>query len=313
MTELPTVTVVTPSYNQGRFIRETVESVLSQDYPRVEYLVIDGGSTDETLAILRDYESRLVWVSEADRGQSSAINKGWRRGRGEIVAWLNSDDTYLPGAISTAVSYLSQHPEVGALYGEGYRIDEEGRVLDRCPTLPFSIESLKETCFICQPTAFLRRRVVEEVGYLDESLHFSIDYDLWIRLARVTRFACVPAYLAAARVHRETKTLARRQDACAEAVRVAHRHFGSVAPAWIYAYAKARAERDNRGNAGGGRVRFLARLGITGLGVFLRYNRCASPAEVLRWLRVLGRGRKAIKRALSDRMTGGAPPYRRGS
>ena len=126
---LPLVTVVTPSYNQARFIRETIESVLKQDYPRIEYLVIDGGSTDESVSILREYSDHLRWVSEPDRGQAHAINKGWRQARGCILAYLNADDLYMPGAVAQAVAALVAHPEAAAVYGEGYHVDKEGRIL----------------------------------------------------------------------------------------------------------------------------------------------------------------------------------------
>jgi len=119
---------------------------------------MDGGSTDETLGILKQYAGRFYWVSEKDKGQANAINKGWSRARGEILAWLNSDDVYLPGAISKAVTFLQDHPEVGAVYGEGYHIDEEDKVIERYPTEPFDRGGLKETCFICQPTVFIRRK-----------------------------------------------------------------------------------------------------------------------------------------------------------
>src|SRR5258708_21606498 len=132
----PLVTVVTRSYNQGGFIRQAIESVLRQDYPNLQYLVMDGGSSDETVSILREYSGRLEWVSKPDRGQASAINEGWRRGRGEILAWLNSDDTYLPGAIGAAVAYLSRCPDDGAVYGEGYHADETRRGIRRYPTEP---------------------------------------------------------------------------------------------------------------------------------------------------------------------------------
>jgi glycosyltransferase involved in cell wall biosynthesis len=203
----PLVTVVTPSFNQGRFIRETIESVLAQNYPSIEYLVIDGGSTDETLGILKKYPGRFYWVSEKDKGQANAINKGWSRARGEILAWLNSDDVYLPGAISKAVAFLQDHPEVGTGYGEGYHIDEEDQVIERYPTEPFDRERLKETCFICQPTVFIRRKVLEEVGFLDESLRYCMDYDLWFRMARKFKFGYLPEYLACTRFYKGTNTL----------------------------------------------------------------------------------------------------------
>src|SRR5262249_45140624 len=133
----PLVSIVTPSFNQGRFIRETIESVLLQDYPNLEYMVIDGGSTDETVSILERYRDRFFWVSEPDRGQAHAINKGWKRAKGDILAWLNSDDMYLPGAISNAARYLVDHPEIGLVYGDGYHVAEDGRMLSLYPTERF--------------------------------------------------------------------------------------------------------------------------------------------------------------------------------
>jgi len=188
---LPLVSIVTPSYNQGRFIRETIESVLSQDYPHTEYMVIDGGSTDTTVAVLRGYGQRFFWTSEPDRGQAHAVNKGWMMARGEVWGWLNSDDLYLPGAVGNAVDYLVSHPDVGMVYGEAYHVSEEGIIIERYPTEPFDASRLGDTCYICQPTVFIRRTVVEDVGFLDESLNYCIDYDLWIRIAKRYRIGYV--------------------------------------------------------------------------------------------------------------------------
>jgi glycosyltransferase involved in cell wall biosynthesis len=235
----PLVTVVTPSFNQAQFIRETIDSVLTQRYPAIEYLVMDGGSTDETVSILREYGARLSWRSDRDRGQAHAVNAGWRLGRGSIVAYLNSDDAYLPDAVERAVDALTRDPDVGAVYGEAYHVDERGAILDRYPSEPFSMARLEETCFICQPTVFLRRELVERVGYLDEDLRYSLDYDLWIRAARVARFTFVPHYLARSRLHADAKTFKERVPAHAEIMRTVRRHFGYVPPSWVYAYANA--------------------------------------------------------------------------
>src|SRR5882672_4102859 len=129
----PLVTVVTPSYNQGQFIRATIESVLSQDYPHIEYIIMDGGSTDETAAVVRDYSSRITFISEKERGQSHAINKGFERARGAIVSWLNSDDLFLPGAIRAAAERFQRNPTAGAVYGDGYLINHAGEISSRFP------------------------------------------------------------------------------------------------------------------------------------------------------------------------------------
>ena len=277
---LPLVTVVTPSFNQGRFIRETIESVLKQDYPRIEYLVMDGGSTDETLSILHEYSDRLRWVSEPDRGQAHAINKGWRQATGSIVAYLNSDDVYLPGAVTHAVGALQAHPDAAAVYGEGYHVDEAGAILERYPTESFDADRLREICFICQPTVFLRREAVDRAGYLDESLRYCMDYDLWIRLARAGKsFTHTPQYLASTRLHADTKTLGQRGEAHAEILRVIYRHFGRVEPRLVFGYAHAVLGLENR------QVSIRDRLSLIRLSLltFLRYNRSIPRAAWPVW------------------------------
>jgi len=276
----PLVTVVTPSFNQGRFIRATIESVLEQDYPRIEYLVIDGGSTDETVSILKEYSGRLRWVSERDRGQAHAINKGWRQASGSLVAYLNSDDVYLPGAVAQAVAALDAHPEVAAVYGEGYHVDERGAILERYPTEPFNADRLRETCFICQPTVFMRRDAVERVGYLDESLRYCMDYDLWIRLVRAGKvLSHVSRYLASTRLHADAKTLGQRGQAHAEILQVIYRHFGRVAPSLVFGYAHAVLGLQNRDASVRDR---LSLIGIS-LVTFLRYNRSVPRAAWPVW------------------------------
>lgn len=294
MADRPLVSIVTPSFNQGRFIRETIESVLGQGYPNIEYLVMDGGSTDETVKILQEYGDRLPWVSERDRGQAEAINKGWRRARGTVLAYLNSDDTYLPDAVERAVACLEQNPEADAVYGEGYHADEAGTILERYPTEPFSMTRLEETCFICQPTVFLRREIVERVGYLDESLQYCMDYDLWIRVGRMARFLHAPDYLATTRLHAETKTLGQRARAHAEILRMVQRHFGRVPPSWIYAYAHAVLGPRNRQrpwvDAG-----FVAGLIGISLVEFLRYNHRVPLSEWGRWGTWLAHGWRRLR------------------
>lgn len=250
---------------------------------------MDGGSTDETVSILREYTGRLVWVSERDRGQADAINKGWRRARGSIIAYLNSDDLYLPGAVERAVAVLREDPEAGAVYGEGYHIDEHGAILERYPTEPFDMSRLEETCFICQPTVFLRRELVERLGYLDESLHYCLDYDLWIRAARVRPFAFTPHYLAHSRLHADTKTLGQRVPAHAEIMRMVRRRFGYVSPSWVYAYAHAVLGPRDRANKWVD-ARFVASLVAISLVEFLRHNRKIPRAEWTRWGAWLGHG-----------------------
>jgi glycosyltransferase involved in cell wall biosynthesis len=279
----PLVTVVTPSYNQGQFVRETIESVLSQDYSPLEYLVIDGGSTDGTLEVLKSYGERLFWISEKDDGQADAVNKGWRRARGEILGWLNSDDIYLPGAVSKAVAALQDNPSVAAVYGEGYHIDKAGNVLERYPTEPFSRSRLAETCYICQPTVFMRRSVLESVSLLDKQLKYCMDYDLWFRFARSHDMAHIPDYLACTRLYPETKTLGQRAKAHREILDVVCRECGAVPASWVYGYAHAvlvpTFDRTHRlGNS-----LFVLGLVAIAMKTFLQYNHRIPLSEFRRW------------------------------
>ena len=289
MSDLPLVTVVTPSLNHGRFIRETIESVLTQGYPRIEYLVLDGGSADETVEILRSYGDRLAWGSQPDDGQTKAINRGWRRARGTIVSYLNSDDTYLPGAVDKAVAALAANPHAGAVYGEGYHVDEGGRVIDRYPTEPFDMGRLAKTCFICQPTVFLRRELVARLGYLDESHRYCMDYDLWIRLARVAPFVHVPAYLATTRLHPASLTHSQRGPVHAEILDTVYRHFGRVSSQWVYGYASA-VLHGPRGTTRWADARFVLRLIGVSLFTFLRYRSPVPRSEWRQWGRWIRHG-----------------------
>jgi glycosyltransferase involved in cell wall biosynthesis len=239
----PDVTVVTPSYNQGTFIEETIRSVLCQEKVTIEYIVMDGGSADGTLEILEKYRNRLDYVSEPDHGQADAINKGFQRSRGRILAYLNSDDIYFPGAVAKAVHFLDRHREFAMAYGEGYHVDVHGRILERYYTESFDFQRLSEICFICQPTVFFRRELLSSIGYLDPRLHFCMDYDYWIRVAKRYSVGYIPEYLAASRLYPEGKTLSKRFEAHEEIVETVRRHYGHVPARWIAAYAHAFLER----------------------------------------------------------------------
>jgi glycosyltransferase involved in cell wall biosynthesis len=223
---LPLVTIVTPSYNQGRFIRATIESVLKQDYPRIEYLIMDGGSSDDTADVVREYSSRLTWISEKDRGQSHAINKGFSMARGEIVAWLNSDDTILPGAVWEAVRAFERSPEAGVVYGEGYQIDMDGQIKSRFPaTAPFNLWKLIYLSdYILQQTVFFRKAVLDEVGYLDETLHWGMDWDILIRIGKRYPLEYIPTFMGCLREYKEAKTAAGGTKRFQELARIMRRH-----------------------------------------------------------------------------------------
>ncbi|MEA2007831.1 MAG: glycosyltransferase family 2 protein, partial [Chloroflexota bacterium] len=198
----PLVSIITPSYNQAHFLEATIRSVIAQDYPRVEHIIVDGGSTDGSLEVIERYESQLAaWVSEPDEGQTDAINKGFAMAQGEILAWLNSDDVYQPNAVSEAVEFLQKHPEVGMVYGDTNFIDEEGQTLGKFNAQQTSYQRLRRGgVYIPQPAAFWRASLWEAVGPLDPSFYFAMDYDLWVRFAKVTELRYVPRLWAKFRV-----------------------------------------------------------------------------------------------------------------
>jgi len=245
-TRWPTISVVTPSLNQAKFITETIESVLSQDYPHVDYIVIDGGSTDDTPEILRRYGNRLRWVSEHDRGQADAVNKGVVRTRGEIIGWLNSDDTYAPHALGKVARAFARSEDLAVVYGDADHVREDGSLYGPYPTAAFDYRLLAETCFICQPAAFVRRKALDEVGGVDASLHYCMDYDLWIRLGRQHQFAYLPEVLARSRLHKDAKTLASRRKVFSEIIATVKRHYGVVPFEWAYGYADHLFNRSTR-------------------------------------------------------------------
>lgn len=224
----PLVTIVTPSYNQGRYIGDAIESVLAQDYPNIEYLVVDGGSSDRTLEVLQSYDGRLTWTSEPDRGQAHAINKGFRRANGSILGWLNSDDVYERGAISHVVQAFRAHPSAGLVYGNGAILDQTGDRLRSFDEIePFSLWRLVHGLdYILQPAAFFRHEAVFDAGLLDEDLEFGLDWDLWIRLAENHDVVYLDAELGSSRVYEETKTSTGGWPRIRELQGLAGRHAG---------------------------------------------------------------------------------------
>ena len=210
MSTNPLLTIVTPSFNQGHYIRSTIESVLAQDYPNIEYIVMDGGSRDETAAIVSEYASRLTFFSEKDSGQSDAINKGFRRGKGDILFWINSDDMMLPGAARKAVAALDANPAAGFLYGEGLLIDRDGKVSRQFPhTSPPNLWRLTYVAdYILQQSAYFRRWALDDVGYLNENYHYTLDWDLFIRIAKKYPVIYINEPLGCLREYAEAKSFA---------------------------------------------------------------------------------------------------------
>jgi glycosyltransferase involved in cell wall biosynthesis len=228
----PLVTIVTPSFNQGEFIADAIESVLAQDYPAIEYIVMDGGSTDSTLDVLRSYGDRVRWTSGPDGGQSDAIHRGFLAGSGEFIAWMNSDDRYVPGAISAAVADMALDPTAGLLYGQGEFIDRGGAVIGPADHIePWDLKRLIGTTnFLLQPATVFRREAYMAIGGIDTSLHYVMDYDLWIRLGSRYPVRYLPRLLAQARVYGETKTATGGLPRLEEMERMIRRNGGGGIP-----------------------------------------------------------------------------------
>ncbi len=222
MKNLPRISIITPSYNQAAYLEQTIQSVLGQGYPDLEYIIVDGGSTDGSVEIIRKYADRLAWwVSEKDRGQAEAVNKGLRRASGEIIGWLNSDDLYQDGALTGAAAAFQARPEVGLVFSDVESIDAAGR---RINVMRFGAWGLRELmCFriISEPGVFFRRSLLEKAGDLDLSYHYLLDHHLWLRLGLHAPFGYVPGVCwAAARFHPGAKNVAQAAAFGAEAYRI---------------------------------------------------------------------------------------------
>lgn len=208
------ISIVTPSYNQGQFIEETIRSVLLQNYDNFEYIIIDGGSHDNSLEIIRKYQDYLsYWVSEPDRGQTHAINKGLSLATGDIVAYLNSDDIYLPGTFQKVIDFFHKNPDIDMLYGNLIHIDKNSQIIDTMCCGPLDINKLFSFhYYFPQASVFLRKKIVEKIGLFDESLHLNMDYDYWMRLSFEGKMAHIPETLACARLYPEAKSQFFAQD-----------------------------------------------------------------------------------------------------
>lgn len=214
----PKISIITPSYNQGKYLEKTIESVVNQNYPNIEYIVIDGGSEDESIEIIKKNSANLAyWVSEKDRGQSHAINKGFLKGTGDIYSWLNSDDIYYSSdVLSRIVDWFKLHPECNVCYGHNIYINEEDELLFCRGELPFFSQKLLEYWnFIHQPTVFLRSTILD--GYkLDESLHYCMDYEFWLRISEQHKFCPSHIIVSASRWHSDSKTVREKNNSFKE-------------------------------------------------------------------------------------------------
>lgn len=208
----PKISIITPSFNQGHFIKETIDSVLSQKYPNVEYIVMDGGSTDDTVSILKSYGKKIIWSSKKDKGQTNAINTGMKKATGEILAYLNSDDVYLPNTLHTVAEYFMSNPDAQWLTGDYFIIDEHG---NKIQSLIASYKKLlrnfpnKTTLtianFIIQPSTFWRKPVMKKLGFFNESLHYCMDFEYWMRIIEKYPLHILPNHFSLFRIHGNSK------------------------------------------------------------------------------------------------------------
>jgi glycosyltransferase involved in cell wall biosynthesis len=235
--EPPLVSIVTPSYQQGRFLGQCIESVLAQDYPHIEYFVLDGGSTDESREILESYDGRFFWRSEPDGGQTNAINAGLKLAKGNILSYLNSDDLLLPSAVSTVVDEWKRRPSVDLFYGRANYVSEDGRIIGEYDTRDFRLEEFKNRCTICQPAAFWHRRIMDRVGLFDEDFQTAMDYEYWQRIAaKKGLIVRIDRLLACSRTYPATKTKSQRNKVYRDVFKAQWKYWGRVHPEWWEGY-----------------------------------------------------------------------------
>jgi glycosyltransferase involved in cell wall biosynthesis len=274
------ISIITPSYNQGQFIERTLQSVASQTGAEIEHVVFDGGSTDNTVDVLKAFQPPVRWVSKKDKGQTDAVNQGIRATDGEIIGWLNSDDIYYPGAIARVVKYFEENPSVDVVYGMADHIDLEDHAFESYPSESWNFERLKETCFICQPALFFRRRVVEQFGLLDESLNYCMDYEYWLRLGKGgLRFAYLEEKLAGSRLYADNKTLGARVKVHREINDMMKSLLGKVPDRWLFNYAHAVVEKQVSREANPGL--FSMQIALRSIAAALKWNSRVS-SEMLR-------------------------------
>ncbi len=224
----PLVSIVTPSFNQDRYLERTIQSVLNQSYPNIEYIVIDGGSTDGSVETIKKYASRIsYWQSEKDQGQTDAINQGFSRAQGQIFAWINSDDTYEPQAVVEAVEFLTNNPDVGLVYGDCNFINDKDNIIGKFNARQTDYQKLKTGyVHIPQQSSFWRAELWHQVGPLDSSIYFAMDYDLWLRLAKISNIIYHPRMWANFRLHGDAKTIAEDDRCWIDMVKIHYRNGG---------------------------------------------------------------------------------------
>jgi glycosyltransferase involved in cell wall biosynthesis len=295
------ISIITPSFNQGRFIGRTLQSVATQAGAAIEHMVIDGASTDNTVGVLEGFNPAVRWISEGDKGQAHAVNKGIRATDGDIIGWLNSDDIYYAGAIERVAGFFEANPAVDVVYGMADHIDVTDRPIESYPTEPWDFERLKERCFICQPALFFRRRLLEQHGMLDETLNYCMDYEYWLRLGKAgVRFAYLEERLAGSRMYAENKTLSAGVKVRGEINDMLKKTLGRVPDRWLFNYAHIVVE-SRLGKHGGSR-RVAIEIAARSIAAALRWNRSVS-IEMCRTIDgwVFSDARRLLRRILSNR------------
>lgn len=276
--------IVTPSFNQCEFLERTLKSVANQSGVDFEHVVFDGGSTDDSVKILSTFGNGIRWVSEKDRGQTDAVNKGIRATTGEVIGWLNSDDIYYPNALKIVEAFFLENPLVDVVYGMADHIDKLDVPFEEYPTEEWDLARLRNNCFICQPALFFRRRLIEKIGYLNENLNYCMDYEYWLRLgiagARVQYLKCK---LAGSRMYSDNKTLGARVEVHDEINSMLRGLFGIVPDKWLlnYGVVKTETEIDRLGNP---RL-FAVIAGLRSLSAALRWNKKISRSMLLTFSR----------------------------
>ncbi len=287
------VSIVTPSYNQGPFLDQTIRSVLGQDYPEIEYIVVDGGSTDESVDVIRGYADRLAWwVSEKDAGQADALRKGFARATGDVFAWLNSDDLFAPGAVREAVALLKANPGAGLVYGNAASIDASGRLLNDMVFRQYGREELAAFNIICQPAVFMRRDAYLEAGGIDLAYHFLLDHHLWLRIAANRSISFSTSIWAFARQHASAKNVAQAEKFGAEAYRIvawmqSDPYYSQILDGKLHLIQAAALRFDARYLLDGG-------LALKALLTYLRALRTHPPTAIQEWPRIVFAGLSVV-------------------
>lgn len=290
MRRIARISIITPSFNQGRFIERTIKSVLNQHYSNLEYIVIDGGSTDETIKILEKYSKKrsskktnntptFIWKSQKDRGQTHAINKGLKMCTGDIIAYLNSDDTYEPNTLQTVADFFASHPKAAFVYGKGRLIDADDKPIGLYNTLPEDHDRLFASCGISQPTCFWKGKLIQDIGYFNESYHYTMDYEYWVRVSKQYTLHFIDKVLANSRIHDSAKTSVFTHKLHEEAVRMSLEQYGKVHYDWVFTLMDSSYKGDRQTK------KYYLFMVMNSLFSYFRYNFSLPPKPARKILR----------------------------